>query len=70
MLVENKVITIALEHAEDLEEGTDDSDSVGEPGGMKELEKKMEAMMWKFNFFIVCVAFVVIGVALNAYVMT
>ena len=38
--------------------------------GVKDLEKKLEKMMWKMNCFIVVVAIVMFGIVVRSVVMT
>jgi hypothetical protein len=53
-LVHKKIIRVSceqIEEIEELEEGTDGAETIKDEG-MKDLEKKLEKMMWKMNCFI------------------
>ena len=53
MLMEKKIIRICCEQIEEL--GEEVVEAAAQDEGMKQLENKMERMMWKFNIFIVCI---------------
>jgi hypothetical protein len=70
-LVHKKIIKVSceqIEEIEELEEGTNGAGTVKDEG-TKDLEKKLEKMMWKMNCFIVCLAIVVFGVLIKSVVM-
>ena len=68
-MVPKKIIRVSCEEIEELEEGTDGAETVKDEG-MKDLEKRLEKMMWKMNCFIVCLAIVVFGVLVKSVVMS
>ena len=53
VLMEKKIIRICCEQIEEL--GEEVVEAAAQDEGMKQLENKMERMMWKFNIFIVCI---------------
>jgi len=53
VLMEKKIIRICCEQIEEL--GEEVVEAATQDEGMKQLENKMERMMWKFNIFIVCI---------------
>ncbi|CAD6333260.1 unnamed protein product [Miscanthus lutarioriparius] len=63
-LVHKKIIRVSCEQIEEIEEPKTVKDE-----GVKDLEKKLEKMMWKMNCFIVCLAIVVFGVLVKSIVM-
>jgi len=67
-LIEKKIVIINCEEVEELEEGLEGSEYANHEE--KNLEKKMENLMWKMNCFIVVVAIVVFGIVVRSVVMT
>lgn len=69
VLVEKKTVIINCEDVEELEEGSEDS-AGGNHERNKNLEKKMEILMWKMNSFIVVFAVVLFAIVVRSFVMT
>jgi len=66
-LIDKKIVIINCEEVEELEEGSEGSEYANHEE--KDLEKKMENLMWKMNCFIVVVAIVVFGIVVRSVVM-
>ena len=62
-LVDKKVIRIYCEQIQ--KQGGEDDEAAGPDEGMKQLENKLEKIMWKMNIFIACVAIVVLAVVVK-----
>ena len=67
-LIDKKIVIINCEEVEELEEGSEGSEYANHEE--KDLEKKMENLMWKMNCFIAVVAIVVFGIVVRSVVMT
>ena len=59
VLMEKKIIRICCEQIEEL--GEEVVEAAAQDEGMKQLENKMERLMWKINIFIGCIAVVVLA---------
>ena len=68
-LIDKKIIIINCEEVEEVEEGLEGSEYANHEE-KKDLEKKMENLMWKMNCFIVVVAIVLFGIVVRSVVMT
>jgi len=64
-LVEKKIVRICCQQIDEHEE--DEAPAVDE--GMKQLENKMERLMWKMNIFIGCIAVVVLAFVVKSVAM-
>jgi len=64
-LVEKKIVRICCQQID--EHGEDEAPAVDE--GMKQLENKMERLMWKMNIFIGCIAVVVLAFVVKSVAM-
>jgi len=64
-LVEKKIVRICCQQID--EHGEDEAPAVDE--GMKQLENKMERLMWKMNIFIGCIAVVVLTFVVKSVAM-
>ena len=58
-LVEKKIVRICCQQID--EHGGEEDEAPAEDEGMKQLENKMERLMWKMNIFISCIAVVVLA---------
>ena len=67
-LIDKKIVIINCKEVEELEEGSEGSEYANHEE--KDLEKKMENLMWKMNCFIVVVAIVLFGIVVRSVVMT
>ena len=67
-LIDKKIIIINCEEVEEVEEGLEGSEYANHEE-KKDLEKKMENLMWKMNCFIVVVAIVVFGIVVRSVVL-
>ena len=65
-LIDKKIVIINFKEVEELEEGSEGSEYANHEE--KDLEKKMENLMWKMNCFIVVVAIVVFGIVVRCKV--
>jgi hypothetical protein len=63
-LIDKKVVVIMCDELEDLEEGIEGSEPAIDEG-MKDLEKKLDHLMWKINLVFVCVGIVVLSVVVK-----
>lgn len=63
-LIDKKVVVIMCEELEDLEERIEGSETAIYEG-MKDLEKKLDHLMWKMNLVFVCVGIVVLSVVVK-----
>jgi len=64
-LVEKKIVRICCQQID--EHGEDEAPAVDE--GMKQLENKMERLVWKMNIFIGCIAVVVLAFVVKSVAM-
>ena len=68
-LIDKKIVIIDCEEVKELEERSQGSEYANHEE-KKDLEKKMENLMWKMNCFIVVVAIVVFGIVVRSVAMT
>ena len=68
-MIDKKIIIIDCEEVEELEKGSEGSEYANHEEE-KDLEKKMENLMWKMNCFIAVVAIVVFGIVVRSVAMT
>ena len=66
-LVEKKIVRICYQQID--EHGEEKDEAPAEDEGMKQLENKMERLMWKMNIFIDCIAVVVLAFVVKSVAM-
>ena len=72
-LVEKKIVRICCqqidEHGGKEDEAPGENEGMKQDDGMKQLENKMERLMWKMNIFIGCIAVVVLAFVVKSVAM-